>query len=587
MDYIGVQCQNGTVVRYEVHTPIIIFTIVALGLIDLTVVLGNSLVIAAVITTRKLRTVTNIFIVSLATADLLLGFAVLPFSISVEVLKFWLWGPIWCNMWLAIDVWLCTASILSLCAISLDRYIAVTHPIRYPSIVSPFRGKILVSIVWILAFVICLPPLIGWNDTNTGTLDNISSSEFSPSANKTDLFTIIDSSLVKQKVHVNTTPDELQTNVHFRNYSSKIYQTRPCDLDIPTCELTPTKGYRIYAAMGSFFIPMLVLIFFYFRIYLAARKTVASLRRGVLTTKSRSSHEFAHQNGSNEDAIQLRVHRGGSTTSTQYSYSKGSSSRKLNENTKESPVTPRFQCNNSRSSTSRSSDESVAHENVEQKRSCSGHDASAQKGLLILFGSFGKRIKMIHKKRDRSHKNCCTSTEMEVLNPKPTVKTNDKSHPCQGQRNGVYQGLLRDKGKRMSPRRCKLIIKDTKVSVNAKGHARKFRRETKAAKTLAIIVGAFIICWLPFFTIYLLGAFCHDCVSDIVFSVFFWLGYCNSALNPCIYAMFARDFRLAFKQLLSCSRTKGFNHATRADYVTGVKKTLAPPPVENDSASDH
>ena len=166
MDQIGLTCINGTIVQTDIHGTATYITIVMLGLIDLAVIVGNSLVVAAVLTTRKLRTVTNIFIVSLACADLLLGFAVLPFSISVTVTEIWLWGSIWCNMWLAIDVLLCTASILSLCAISLDRYVAVTRPIRYPSIVSPFRGKILVSFVWILSFVICLPPLLGWNDSS-------------------------------------------------------------------------------------------------------------------------------------------------------------------------------------------------------------------------------------------------------------------------------------------------------------------------------------------------------------------------------------------------------------------------------------
>lgn len=67
--------------------------------------------------------------------------------------------------------------------------------------------------------------------------------------------------------------------------------------------------------------------------------------------------------------------------------------------------------------------------------------------------------------------------------------------------------------------------------------------ETKAAKTLGIIVGGFVFCWLPFFSVYVVRAFCGDCVSPIVFSVLFWLGYCNSAINPLIYALFSKDFR--------------------------------------------
>ena len=70
----------------------------------------------------------------------------------------------WCSIWLAVDVWVCTASILHLVVISLDRYIAVTHPITYPNIMTSKRAKLLILGAWVLSFVICFPPLVGWND---------------------------------------------------------------------------------------------------------------------------------------------------------------------------------------------------------------------------------------------------------------------------------------------------------------------------------------------------------------------------------------------------------------------------------------
>ena len=62
--------------------------------------------------------------------------------------------------------------------------------------------------------------------------------------------------------------------------------------------------------------------------------------------------------------------------------------------------------------------------------------------------------------------------------------------------------------------------------------------------------GMFIFCWLPFFTLYLIRPFCDECINQILFSVLFWLGYCNSAINPFIYAMFSKDFRFAFKRVI-------------------------------------
>jgi 5-hydroxytryptamine receptor 1 len=79
------------------------------------------------------------------------------------------------------------------------------------------------------------------------------------------------------------------------------------------------------------------------------------------------------------------------------------------------------------------------------------------------------------------------------------------------------------------------------------------KRERKAAKTLAIITGAFVVCWLPFFVIALLMPVCqwpHCYYDDNMVSFFLWLGYFNSTLNPILYTIFSPEFRNAFQKLL-------------------------------------
>ncbi|CAH1153841.1 unnamed protein product [Phaedon cochleariae] len=78
------------------------------------------------------------------------------------------------------------------------------------------------------------------------------------------------------------------------------------------------------------------------------------------------------------------------------------------------------------------------------------------------------------------------------------------------------------------------------------------KRERKAAKTLAIITGAFVMCWLPFFILALLLPLCGEScnISGYIMSFALWLGYFNSTLNPVIYTIFSPEFRQAFKRIL-------------------------------------
>ncbi|XP_062874637.1 D(1) dopamine receptor [Trichomycterus rosablanca] len=88
-------------------------------------------------------------------------------------------------------------------------------------------------------------------------------------------------------------------------------------------------------------------------------------------------------------------------------------------------------------------------------------------------------------------------------------------------------------------------------------------RETKVLKTLSIIMGVFVCCWLPFFILNCMVPFCSrpsgsahrsaglPCVSETTFDVFVWFGWTNSSLNPVIYA-FNAEFRRAFASLLGC-----------------------------------
>lgn len=93
-----------------------------LSVLTLLTIAGNSLVIISVCIVKKLRQPSNYLVVSLAAADLSVAFAVMPFVIITDLVGGeWLFGEVFCNVFVAMDVMCCTASILTLCVISVDR----------------------------------------------------------------------------------------------------------------------------------------------------------------------------------------------------------------------------------------------------------------------------------------------------------------------------------------------------------------------------------------------------------------------------------------------------------------------------------
>lgn len=202
---------NGTVPSeppFSLQTSVLLTVLVSFMI--LLIVFGNVLVIIAVFTSRALKAPQNLFLVSLASADILVATLVMPFSLANELLGYWYFGEIWCEIYLALDVLFCTASIAHLCAISLDRYWSITQAIEYNLKRTPRRIKCIIFIVWVIAAVISFPPLI---------------------------------TMKKKKNN-----------------------------DYPVCTINDDEWYVISSCIGSFFLPCIIMVLVYVRIYQIAKK---------------------------------------------------------------------------------------------------------------------------------------------------------------------------------------------------------------------------------------------------------------------------------------------------------------------------
>ena len=500
----------------------------------------------------------------------------------LQMLQFWPFGSVWCSIWLATDVWLCTASIFNLCAISLDRYLAISHPIRYPSLMSPTRARLLIICVWILSFIICFPPLIGWNErgkestSSDDRIDDVNTSNES----SYDLTTYD----VTNDVVTDATTMMITTTTQ-EGAVADVTSTLSV-MSLPECTLTSEPGYIVYSACGSFWVPMIGMVIFYWKIYKTAISATDAVRRGFIEKKHAAG---SLGNSSSETCLTLRVHRGG-----------GSQTRHSNGCICELLPRPSAVCLQ-RTAIRRSLDGRLIAAGsgpvagsglngavdqavvVDLKRknlmarplpkiiitptlSFSGEGGELKQSQEDVKDDGGRgaaskvdatkndRTEVVPSKVPSSSKNVGdgSRTTNGPLTRKNTAER--RSGSCDDTAAGREQRKNQFLGSDDSPtqKRNSSLISLRFSKLHIISQLRNLNREKKAAKTVGIIVGCFVICWAPFFTVYLAGAFCPDCTPASVFHIFFWLGYCNSAANPFIYGLCSRDFRYAFKTLLRC-----------------------------------
>ncbi|XP_008298728.1 opioid receptor, delta 1a [Stegastes partitus] len=121
--------------------------------------LGNVLVMYGVVRYTKMKTATNIYIFNLALADAL-ATSTLPFQSAKYLMDTWPFGEALCKLIIAIDYYNMFTSIFTLTMMSVDRYIAVCHPVRALEFRTPVKAKMINVLIWVLSSVIGIPIMI-------------------------------------------------------------------------------------------------------------------------------------------------------------------------------------------------------------------------------------------------------------------------------------------------------------------------------------------------------------------------------------------------------------------------------------------
>ncbi|XP_023796498.1 LOW QUALITY PROTEIN: D(1) dopamine receptor-like [Cyanistes caeruleus] len=229
----GQDVLNATSWAEQSHSPLSLRVVTAtcLAFLILSKLLGNALVCVAVLRFPQLCSkVTNLFMLSLALSDLLLAVLVMPWRAATDVLGSWPFGA-FCDLWVAFDIMCCTASILHLCLISLERSWAITDPFCHQRRVTQLMASVTIGVAWLLSLLISLVPVqLRWHEEP----------------------------LSWEQLGLNSSVEE------------------------GSCDSSLSRTYTISSSLISFYIPVAIMLVTYGRLFLIARRQlrgISSLER--------------------------------------------------------------------------------------------------------------------------------------------------------------------------------------------------------------------------------------------------------------------------------------------------------------------
>ncbi|KAH8273531.1 hypothetical protein KR018_010932 [Drosophila ironensis] len=510
---------------------------------------GNILVILSVCRERSLQTVTNYFIVSLAIADLLVAVVVMPFAVYFLVNGAWALPDVVCDFYIAMDVICSTSSIFNLVAISIDRYIAVTQPIKYAKHKNSRRVCLTILLVWAISAAIGSPIVLGLNNTP------------------------------------NREPDVCA----FYN-----------------------ADFILYSSLSSFYIPCIIMVFLYWNIFKALRsrarkqraarkphlseltggsviENIAQTRRLAETALDSSRHASRIMpdepatntaSGSNEEEDENAIspdiddcHVIVNDKSTEFMLAtvvEETGNSVVAQITTQPQLVVADPNGNHDSGYAASNVDDVlagvgapsagASASAAPPSSGSPPDSPLPSGATLQRSSVSSRRNTADdspKRGEPALRSVAVDNSSVAMKPLSFVRYGVQEAMTLARNDSTLSTTSKTssrKDKKNSQASRFTIYKVHKAS-KKKREKSSAKKERKATKTLAIVLGVFLFCWLPFFSCNIMDAMCakfkKDCRPGLTaYMLTTWLGYINSFVNPVIYTIFNPEFRKAFKKIM-------------------------------------
>ncbi|XP_068235788.1 dopamine D2-like receptor [Palaemon carinicauda] len=441
--------------------------------------------------------------------------------------SYWELGAIVCDLYISTDVVCSTSSIFNLVAISIDRYIAVTQPIKYAHSKNNKRIVLTIMFIWFVSAIIGLP-LIFVNQWKGGKASPNSSSE-------------------------ECRGDGVDNSANHCSFVN--------------------ADFILYSSLFSFYIPCIVMIYLYIRIFKALKERArkkkpkqSDIKAGSVIENVAQTRKLAETTlgtevppPANKSTVLIEEDKNTNNTSNSQDEDEEEGDEAAiglegaenchiikNPKTQDLVLTPLKE-------EKESSEASGAPTSVQSSRN------GAAEVMRVLPGEGANRC----------------SQSQQPSSPRQALLIKQKKVKIQSKRNGAAGGrgteaaaaaaaaaaaetgeLLEKKDKKASSARF-TIYKVNKAS-KKKREKSSAKKERKATKTLAIVLGAFLVCWVPFFTCNVLDAISMKTGNTSLepgmtaFVLTTWIGYMNSFLNPVIYTIFNPEFRKAFKKILVC-----------------------------------